>query len=224
MYTRFFKRFLDLFISLLALIILLPFLIPIVLCLLLTGEHQVLYFQQRVGYNNSRFNIWKFATMLKDSPNLNTGSLTVRNDPRILPFGNFLRKSKINELPQIINVLIGNMSIVGPRPQMYEDFKKFSEELQDDIYNVKPGVTGLASIIFRDEEKWISECGEDPHQFYKNHIAPYKGELEIWYQNNISFSVDVKIIFATAWVIIFPNSDLIYRLLKRLPKKPGYLV
>ena len=150
---------------------------------------------------------------------MGTGSLTMRNDPRVLPIGKFLRKTKINELPQIINVLIGNMSIVGPRPQMEVDFFKFPEHVQKVIYNSKPGITGIGSIIFRDEEKWISNAGGDKHEFYKNHIAPYKGELELWYQKHLSFYTDFMLIFLTAWVIIVPKSELAYQAFKDLPER-----
>ena len=129
--------------------------------------------------------------MVKNSAKLGHGSLTVRNDPRILPFGKILRSTKLNELPQIFNVIIGNMSIVGPRPQMEVDFLKFPEKIQEIIYDVKPGITGIGSIVFRDEEKWISAYNGDKHVFYKKYIAPYKGELELWYQKNISFSNDL---------------------------------
>ena len=127
-------RIIELLLSLFALLILLPFFIPIVITLLFTGEHKVFYLQNRVGYKNNSFKIIKFATMLLDSPNLGTGSLTLRNDPRVLPFGSFLRKTKINELPQILNILIGDLSIVGPRPQMQVDFEKYSGEVQKKIY------------------------------------------------------------------------------------------
>ena len=223
MYKNYTKRILDFTLSLLALILLVPFLIPIIICLKLTGENNVFYLQDRVGFKNKIFSIWKFATMLKDSPKLNTGSLTIVDDPRILPAGKILRKTKINELPQIFNVLKGDMSIVGPRPQMNVDFEKYSDEVQKVIYNVKPGVTGLASIVFRDEEKWISECDMDPHTFYTTHIAPYKGDLELWYQDNVSLINDIKIIFATAWVILFPRSNIIFKFLKELPVKPQHL-
>ena len=223
MYTNFFKRFFDFIMALIALIILSPFLIPISNILLLTGEHEVLYLQKRVGYKNSRFKIWKFATMLKASPGLGTGSLTVRNDPRVLPMGKFLRQTKINELPQIINVLIGNMSFVGPRPQMEVDFFKFTDHVQDVIYNSNPGITGIGSIIFRDEEKWISNAPGDKHIFYKEHIAPYKGELEIWYQNNLSFYTDFMLLFLTAWSIIAPESELVYSVFNDLPVRPAIL-
>lgn len=223
MYRKFFKRLIDFILALIALIVLLPFLIPVCIILLLTGEHEVFYLQKRVGYKNSRFKIWKFATMMKNSSKMGTGSLTVRNDPRVLPFGRFLRKTKINELPQIINVLIGNMSVVGPRPQMEVDFYKFPEYVQDVIYNTPPGITGIGSIIFRDEEKWISNAEGDKHEFYKKHIAPYKGELEIWYQNHLSFYTDFMLIFLTAWVIISPASNLVYTIFKDLPERPTQL-
>lgn len=161
--------------------------------------------------------------MMKNSSKIGTGSLTVRNDPRVLPFGRFLRKTKINELPQIINVLIGNMSIVGPRPQMEVDFFKFPHHVQTLIYNSKPGITGIGSIIFRDEEKWISNAFGDKHEFYRTQIAPYKGELEIWYQKNISIYTDFMLIFMTAWVILFPKSELVFQIFKDLPKKPEIL-
>jgi lipopolysaccharide/colanic/teichoic acid biosynthesis glycosyltransferase len=223
MYKYFFKRMKDLILSLLAIIFLSPFLIPVCLILLLTGEHEIIYLQDRVGYKNSRFKIWKFATMVKNSSKMGTGSLTIRNDPRVLPFGRFLRKTKINELPQIVNVLLGNMSIVGPRPQMDVDFFKFPQHVQAVIYNSNPGITGIGSIIFRDEEKWISNATGDKHEFYKLHIAPYKGELELWYQQHLSFYTDCMLIFLTAWVILFPKSELVYKVFKDLPARPEEL-
>ncbi|MFA5973297.1 MAG: sugar transferase [Lentimicrobiaceae bacterium] len=223
MYNRVFKRFLDLFIATMAFLILLPVNIPIVIILLLTGEHYIFYQQKRVGYKNIRFQIWKYATMLKISPTLGTGSLTVKNDPRVFPFGRFLRKTKINELPQLINIFQGNMSIVGPRPQMEVDFYKFPEYIQNVIYNSKPGITGIGSIVFRDEEELLTRAGGDPHEFYKIHLAPYKGELEVWYSKNVSFLTDLKIIFLTAWVIISPKSELTFKLFDDLPEKPGNL-
>lgn len=214
-------RIIDILLSTLAILILLPLLIPIVIILLLTGEHKVFYFQTRVGYKNQNFKIFKFATMLSNSPNMGTGSLTLKNDPRVLPFGSFLRNTKINELPQIINIIIGDLAIVGPRPQMKVDFDKYSEEVQKNIYNVRPGLTGIGSIIFRDEESLISVASknENPHDFYKRVIAPYKGKLEMWYQLNRSISLDLQLIFLTAWVIFFPKSRLYEKWFDDLPKR-----
>ena len=130
------KRIIDLIISLLALGILFPLFFCVIIILLFSGEGEVFYLQERLGYKKKKFKIIKFATMVKNSPNLGSGSITLRNDPRVLPFGKFLRKSKINELPQIFNVILGEMSIVGPRPQMEVDFNKFPKNKRDDIISV----------------------------------------------------------------------------------------
>ena len=217
------KRLIDLFISIVSLIILFPLLFTVIIILKFTGEGEVFYLQKRLGFLNKKFYIIKFATMQKNSPNIGSGSLTLRGDPRVLPFGKLLRKSKINELPQIFNVIAGSMSIVGPRPQMKVDFDKFPINKRNEIYKSKPGITGIGSIIFRDEEKWISDFDGDKHQFYKDKIAPYKAEVEIWYYHNQSIILDFKLIFLTAWVIIFPNSKIIDKFLKSLPKKPSHL-
>ena len=217
---KFSKRILDILVSSVTLIFLLPIFIPIIIILKFTAEGEVFYFQQRYGLNNSKFQIFKFATMLKNSMAMGTGSITLQNDPRVTKFGSFLRKTKINELPQIINILKGDISLVGPRPLVTKTFLAYDQKVQSKIYNIKPGLTGIGSIFFRDEESIISEdTDEDPHQFYKRVIAPYKGELEMWYQENRSFSLDLKLIFMTAWVIIVPNSELYRKWFKNLPKR-----
>lgn len=210
--------------STVAIVVLSPLLVPVMIILLLTGEHYIFYGQKRVGYKNRLFQIWKFATMLKASPSLGTGSLTVKNDPRVFPFGRFLRKTKINELPQVFNILLGDMSVVGPRPQMEVDFVKYPDHVQKEIYDVRPGMTGIGSIVFRDEEKWISAYKGDKHEFYRDYIAPYKGDLEIWYQKHLSFRTDFMLLFLTAWVILFPRSELVYKVFSNLPPRPEYLV
>jgi lipopolysaccharide/colanic/teichoic acid biosynthesis glycosyltransferase len=214
-------RIIDVLLSILALLVLFPLFMPIVIILLLTGEHKVFYLQNRVGYKNKNFKIIKFATMLSNSANIGSGSLTLKNDPRVLPFGIFLRKTKINELPQILNIIIGDLSIVGPRPQMQVDFEKYSDDVQGKIYNVRPGLTGIGSIIFRDEESLISLAAENenPHDFYKRVIAPYKGELEIWYHSHRSVFLDSQLIFMTAWAIVAPETRLYEKWFKDLPKR-----
>lgn len=217
---NFSKRLLDIIVSLLSIIILLPIFIPIIIILRFSGEREVFYFQERYGLYNSRFKIWKFATMLKNSMNIGTGSITLQNDPRVTKIGSFLRKTKINELPQIINILKGDISLVGPRPLVAKTFSAYNEDVQSKIYNVKPGLTGIGSIIFRDEESIISAVtDEDPHDFYKRVIAPYKGELEMWYQFNRSFLLDLQLILMTAWVILVPTSKLYKKWFKDVPKR-----
>ncbi len=214
------KRLIDIIASLIALLILLPVFIPIIIILKFSAEGEVFYFQERIGLKNKKFMIWKFATMLKNSMNMGTGSITLQNDFRVTKIGKFLRKTKINELPQIINILKGDISIVGPRPLVTKTFSAYSKNVQSKIYNVKPGLTGIGSIVFRDEESIISSIKEeDPHDFYKRVIAPYKGELEIWYQQNKSIILDIILILLTAWVVIFPSSELHFKLFKNLPKR-----
>lgn len=172
MYLYFFKRLLDLTLAFIALTILSPVLVPVVIGLLLTGEHYVFYFQKRIGFKNKWFSIWKFATMLKNSPNMTGGMHTTKQDPRLMPLGNFLRKTKINELPQLINILKGDMSIVGPRPLVDKTFAPYSDQVKSTIYNIKPGLTGIGSIVFRDEESLLSNTSIDISDFYAHHISP----------------------------------------------------
>lgn len=217
------KRAGDILFSTLGILFFLPFFIPLAIALKLTGEGYIFYLQERRGYKNKKFRIWKFATMLKASPSLGTGSLTVRNDPRVFPFGRFLRNTKINEIPQLLNILLGDMSVVGPRPQMEVDFKKFPDNVQEVIYDVVPGMTGIGSIVFRDEEKWITAHDGDKHVFYRDHIAPYKGELELWYQEHLTFRTDFMLVFLTAWTIIFQESVLVHKIFRDLPPRPENL-
>jgi lipopolysaccharide/colanic/teichoic acid biosynthesis glycosyltransferase len=218
---RFIKRFFDIILSLVAIILFLPFFIPIAIAQKLTGEGYVFYLQDRVGYRNKKFRIWKFATMLKASPGLGTGSITLQNDWRVTPVGRYLRITKINEVPQIINILLGEMSIVGPRPLMRVDFEKFSPEIQAKFYNNKPGLTGIGSIIFRDEEKYISESGMEPHEFDRQFVAPYKGALELWYQEHCSLLTDTLIVFLTIAALVSPHNTLAFKIFKTLPPKPA---
>ena len=213
---KYVKRGMDVVLSGVALLVLSPLLIPIALALKCSGEHYIFYFQERIGYQNKKFKMIKFATMLLNSPNLAGGLHTTRKDPRVLPLGGFLRKSKINELPQLINIFKGDMSIVGPRPLVDKTFDPYPEHVKQVIYNVRPGLTGVGSIVFRDEEDILSKSGMPVSECYAKVIAPYKGELELWYQKHLSFATDMKLIFLTAWVIVFPKSELFLRPLSGL--------
>jgi lipopolysaccharide/colanic/teichoic acid biosynthesis glycosyltransferase len=213
------KRFFDIVFSLVFIIVLLPVFLILFPLLRFTGEGYIFYYQKRIGFKNRTFDIIKFATMLKDSPNLGTGLITLRKDPRITPMGEFLRKTKLNEFPQIFNVLKGDMSFVGPRPLVDKTFEPYSEYVRANIYNVPPGITGIGSVVFRDEEKLMTECKGDPKLFYDSVIAPYKGELEMWYQKNYSFKTDFLILFLTAWHILFSRSRLVSKVFKTLPQK-----
>ena len=217
------KRLFDMVISGLSIFILSPLLLPIILILRITGEGEVFFSQERIGKGGSLFSLHKFATMLKDSPNIGTGTLTIQNDPRILPLGNFLRKTKINELPQLFNILKGDMSIVGPRPQSSRNFSAFSEDIQKNIMLVSPGLTGLGSIFFSDEEAMLTSA-VNQDEFYDTVIMPYKGELETWYVNHASILIDLKVVYVTALKIIFPKLRLnLSKLFDGMPNPPKEL-
>ena len=213
------KRITDVILSSIAIILLSPILILIIIILKLTGEGEIFYLQERVGHKTKSFMIYKFATMVKNSPNIGTGDVTLRNDPRVTKAGKFLRESKLNELPQLFNIFMGDISIIGPRPLMRAGFNRYSLNFQNSVYNVKPGLTGIGSIVFRDEERILTESELTPHECYKEIILPYKGELEIWYQTNCSLFLDLQLIFMTAWVIVAPETRLYERWFKDLPKR-----
>ena len=215
-------RALDITLSGLAILVLCPLLIPIVLALRFTGEGEIFFLQTRVGKGGKTFELIKFATMLKDSPNIGTGTVTVRNDPRVLPLGRFLRKTKINELPQVLNIFIGDMSIVGPRPQDQRCFDAFPDTSQAEIVKVRPGLSGIGSIVFRDEENLMHERF-DPEEHYDKVIMPYKGKLEEWFVANMGISTYLFCIIITCWILIFPNSSLVWDVFKKLPEPPDEL-
>lgn len=215
-------RFFDVLLSGFSLIILSPLLLPIMLILKFSGEGEIFFLQERIGKNGKRFKIFKFATMLRDSPTTGTGTVTMKNDPRVLPIGQVLRKTKINELPQILNIFLGDMSVIGPRPQTPRCFEAFPRDSQDIIVQVRPGLSGIGPIVFRGEED-ILEGHAGTLDFYDNVIGPYKGKVEAWYVDKQYLSVYFLLIFLTVWVVIFPKSDLIWRVFKSLPAPPDNL-
>lgn len=218
------QRALDILLSSIAILIVSPLLIIIMAILKVTGENEIFYQQQRVGRNGKIFGVFKFATMMKNSSSIGTGFITTKNDPRVLPVGRILRKTKLNELPQIFNIFLGDMSIVGPRPQVPKHFDIYSEHVKTELKKIRPGLTGLGSIFFRDEEKILEQNKHIPYEIcYNNIIAPYKGELELWYVKNQSVGLYLILIFLTAWVVAFPHSKLHTKIFKSLPKAPKEL-
>lgn len=216
------QRILDIGLSAAALLVLSPLLVPIAIALRFSGEGEIFFIQPRVGRGRRIFGLFKFATMLKNSPNMGTGTITLRNDPRILPLGRFLRKTKINELPQLLNILNGDMSIVGPRPQTQRCFDAFLPQAQDAIAQVRPGLSGIGSIIFRDEEELMDGTQDSTH-FYDHVIAPYKGALEQWYVENQCLRTYLLVILITAWVVLAPRSSVVWRAFPTLPAPPEKL-
>lgn len=217
------QRFIDLLISSIAIILLSPLLLPIIFILKLTGEGEIFYIQKRVGRYANEFGLLKFATMLKDSPNIGAGEITIHNDPRVLPIGKILRKTKLNELPQLFNIIKGDMSIVGPRPMVPNTYAKYAKEAQAILNTIRPGLTGIGSIFFRDEEQFLIGK-DDPMAFYGEHIIPYKSDLEVWYVKNNSITLYAQIILITAWVVIFSKSKIAEKIFNEIPKRPKVLL
>ncbi len=215
-------RFFDILFSGLAIIILFPFMLPIIIGLKLTGEHDIFYLQERIGKGGKPFKVFKFATMMRNSANMKGGLVTLKDDPRILPMGKFLRKTKINELPQLINIFIGNMSVIGYRPFVKKHYDLYSEEVKTEINKIVPGLSGIGSVVFRDEED-ILHTVEDPNNFHDNIITPYKGQLECWYVNHRSVTNYFKLIFATVLVVFNPKSKAWKKWFKDLPPIPDNL-
>lgn len=195
-------RILDIFFAILGLLVLGIFMLGATAINLFSGEHKVLYKQNRVGKGGKDFLLFKFATMLENSPDLPGGLVTAVNDPRVLPFGRFLRRTKVNELPQLFNILIGDMSFVGPRPQTRPHYNLYTEEQKKIIDATGPGLTGVGSLFFRNEEQMLVDCGGDPVRFHDEVVTPYKGDLEVWYATRVSVGMYLKIIYLTAATII----------------------
>lgn len=214
------QRLLDILLSAVALILLAPLLIPAAIILRLTGEGEVLFRQNRVGRGGGHFGLLKFATMLKNSPNIGTGTVTLKHDPRVLPVGRVLRKTKINELPQLLNILKGDMSVIGPRPQTQRCFDAFPEVSQRAIVTVRPGLSGIGSIVFRSEED-IMHAASDPNHVYDHVIMPYKGQLEEWYVQNNGLRTYLLLIALTVWVVLYPRSRIIWQAFPDLPEPPS---
>lgn len=201
-----------------ALTMLSPLLLSIALILKITGEGKIFYRQERVGRDGQEFKLLKFATMLEASPHLDGGHLTFENDPRVLPFGKVLRATKINEIPQLWNVLCGEMSIIGPRPQTRQHFDLYTNDIKFQLLKVRPGLSGLASIVFRDEQRILKELDGNPDDAYASTIAPFKGELEAWHVDRLCVHEYLLLIFLTVITVLRPESKLYRVLLTDLPE------
>ncbi|MEJ5266111.1 MAG: sugar transferase [Bacteroidales bacterium] len=191
-------RLFDLLFSLLGLIILLPVFIIVAILIKITSKGPVFFIQKRVGKDNRDFSLIKFRTMYQDADK--SGLLTVgEKDPRITPVGYFLRKYKIDELPQLINVLKGDMSLVGPRPEVRKYVELYSEE-QKQILKFRPGITDLASIKYVNENEILKQA-DDPEEFYVRYIMPDKIRLNMEYLSKPTVKKYFSIIFKTFFSI-----------------------
>lgn len=194
------KRIFDIIISMLGLIILLPLFIIIAVLIKLTSTGGIFFRQQRVGRTEQIFKIHKFRTMELWS-NSNGLKITIGKDKRVTPVGKVLRKLKLDELPQLIDVFIGNMSLVGPRPEVPEYVKYYPPAAKAIIFSVRPGITDWASLKMIDENK-ILELQQNPEEFYINEIIPIKLDYAIKYVKSRNFLQDLTILLATVVKII----------------------
>ncbi len=193
------KRLFDIVASFFGLLVLLPILLIVAILIVIDSRGGVFYRQVRVGKGNKDFRIFKFRTMHTNADKL--GLLTVGGrDPRVTKVGYYLRKYKLDELPQLINVLIGDMSFVGPRPEVRKYVDLYTEE-QQKVLEVRPGITDLASIEFRNENE-ILEKQENPDQYYIDVIMPHKLKINLRYIKNRSLLKDIGIIFKTFSAIL----------------------
>ena len=194
-------RTLDVLFSFLGLILLSPFFLLIALFIKISSSGSVLYEQSRIGLNGAEFNVFKFRTMRMNSDNL--GLITVGGrDPRVTPIGYYLRKYKLDELPQLINVLIGDMSLVGPRPEVKKYVDLYTQE-QSKVLTILPGITDWASIYYRDENEILGQS-IDPENDYIEKVMPDKLKYNLIYIENYSSIEYFKIIFNTLWHIVVP--------------------
>jgi lipopolysaccharide/colanic/teichoic acid biosynthesis glycosyltransferase len=218
------KRTLDILVAAMALLVLSPLLLLVALLLRCTGERCVFYRQERVGRGGRTFLLYKFVTMRKDCGHKPEDLLTAQDDPRILPWGRILRRTKINELPQLFNVLCGDMSLIGPRPQVRPHFDIYPERVKRELVKVRPGLSGLGSVIFHDESSLVSRCGKDYHRCYAEDIAPFKGKLELWYVQHQSVLLDLLLLLLTVLVMLFPGRGYCLQWLKGLPQPDSALL
>ena len=188
------KRAFDLIFSTIGILILSPVFLIVAIIIKIDSKGPIYFRQDRVGKNNEVFQIHKFRTMEINSESL--GKLTIGEDKRITNFGRWLRKNKIDELPQLIDVLYGKMSIVGPRPELKEYVDKYPEDIKKKILSVKPGITDYASISMADESLLLASY-KSPQEAYTNNILPKKLGLSTKYVDNNNIFLDLKIIFLT---------------------------
>ena len=198
MYRNHFKRLLDIVVALIGITVLFPLLIVIAVWIKLSSKGPLFYSQKRVGKDFKEFDIYKFRSMVINADKIGP-SVTSGNDPRITKIGKFIRRTKIDELPQLLNVLKGDMSLVGPRPEVMKFVEKKRDEYKK-ILSVRPGITDNAAIEFRDEETIMNQY-KDKERAYLDIILPKKIKLYYYYIDNISFVNDIKLILKTLKVI-----------------------
>lgn len=191
------KRLLDLILAILGIIFLLPFFILVSILIKLDSKGDIIFKQTRVTKNGKKFKIFKFRTMKTGTEK--QGQITIGQDKRITTVGNFLRKTKLDELPQLFNILMGDMSFVGPRPEVPKYVEMYTQN-QKEVLNVRAGITDYASIYFSNESDILGRQ-KNPEKFYIEKIMPYKIELNKKYIKESRVITDIKIIFLTIFKV-----------------------
>jgi len=199
------KRIFDLVVGTFSLIVVSPIMLICVILSKLQSPGPIIYSAQRAGLRGKIFSMYKFRTMVTNAQSIGTG-ITNYRDPRITPIGRFLRKTKLDELPQLLNVLKGEMSIVGPRPEAPE-YVKFYTKKQRKVLEVRPGITGPAQIENRDEEEKFKDCAE-PEEYYINILMPKKLEIDLQYVKHHNLRSDLKFLFGTIIRNKITNSEV----------------
>lgn len=192
------KRLLDLILAIILLIILSPIYIVISLLIVIETGFPIFYKADRGGYNNKTFKIFKFRTMVKDADKIGGGT-TALNDSRITKVGGFLRKTKLDEIPQLLNIINGSMSFVGPRPELLKYTNQYVGE-EEYILKVRPGITDYSSIEFISLDEIVGE--ENADDMYEKYVLKKKNKLRIKYAKEVSFNVDLKIFIKTVSKVI----------------------
>lgn len=197
-YNRYIKRTLDIFITGIALLVLWPFYFFIAAAIVLEDGFPVFYRAERGGYQNRSFHICKFRSMVKNADKIGGGT-TALHDPRITKVGNFLRKTKLDEIPQLIQVFCGKMSLIGPRPELMKYVNQYVGE-EKQILEVRPGITDYSSVEFINLDEIVG--GENADEMYEKYVLKKKNELRIKYAQTVSFKTDVKLLFLTVWKVL----------------------
>ena len=206
------KRFFDIVFAVIGLLLTSPIVLFVILLKKITGEKEVFYIKGRVGKGGKLFPFIKLSSMIPAQKGEKTSSLTLSNDSRITPLGHFIRKTKIDEFPQFVNILRGELSFIGPRALMPKIHKDYSKKVKQELTKIRPGVTGLATVVFRNEAELLAQSDyTNELEFYKEVIAPAKGAIEMIYTKNQGFILDFTILLLTIWQIFIPQSLLGYK-------------
>ena len=197
-YNKYVKRWLGFFLALILFLILWPFYLIIALAIAIEDGFPVFYRPQRGGYRNKPFRIFKFRSMVNNADKIGGGT-TALHDPRITKVGNFLRKTKLDEIPQLLNILSGTMSFIGPRPELLRYTEQYEGE-EELILNVRPGITDFSSIEFINLDEIVGQGDAD--EMYEKYVLKKKNALRIRYAKEVSFKTDAKLFLTTVWRVI----------------------